>query len=106
MKPHSVDSTDQPSGVSDLPRAATPETSTWDARDDTEIELIGDHEPFDEVDLDDENWAPGQPPPGVPVEEVLHVHLLTEREEAVDELEAGGPWVEYAARDSNPEPAG
>jgi len=94
MKPDSVDTTDQPSGVSDPLRVTTPDTATWDASDGVEIELIGDHEPFDEVDLDDENWAPGQPPPGVPVEEVLHVHLLTEREVAADELE-----VEEEARE-------
>jgi hypothetical protein len=66
---------------------ATPDSATWDADEDAEIELLGDHEPVDVVDLVDESWAPGQPPPGVPGDEVLHVHRLTERESPADELD-------------------
>ena len=85
MKPDSADTPDAASGGAEPRRAKTPDTATWDAREDAEIELIGDREPFDEVDLEDENWAPGQPPPGVPVEEVLHVHVFDESKEPGDE---------------------
>jgi len=74
--------------VTDRPlRAVTPESATWDVHEDAEIELIGDREPFDEVDVVDESWAPGQPPPGMPIEEVLHVHSYMERERSVDDLD-------------------
>jgi hypothetical protein len=62
-------------------------SATWDVHEDAEIELIGDRVPYDEVDVVDEDWAPGQPPPGIPIEEVLHVHELTEREPSPDDLE-------------------
>jgi hypothetical protein len=68
-------------------REATPDSATWDVGIDQEIELLGDHEPVDEVDLVDERWAPGEPPPGVPGDEVLHVHLLTESEPPAEELD-------------------
>jgi bifunctional DNase/RNase len=67
--------------------AATPDTASWDAREGSEVELIGDQEPLDEVDLVDERWAPGQPPPGMPVEEVLHVHPSQDAEQSVDDLD-------------------
>ena len=66
---------------------ATSESATWDVQEDAEIELIGDREPFDVVDVADENWAPGQPPPGMPIEEVLHVHAYTDRAPSADDLE-------------------
>jgi len=68
-------------------REATPDSATWDVHEDAEIELIGDREPFDEVDVVDEAWAPGQPPPGMPIEEVLHVHAYADREPTADDLE-------------------
>ena len=40
-----------------------------------------------DVDVIDEDWAPGQPPPGMPIEEVLHVHSYTDREPSVDSLD-------------------
>jgi|GEM_PF-6716846 hypothetical protein len=88
MKPDPIDAQDENPGGSGH-RRSTPDSATWDTREDAEIELIGDHEPFDEVDLADESWAPGQPPPGMPIEEVLHVHSLTEHEAPADELEVG-----------------
>lgn len=88
MKPDPIDAQDENPGGS-AHQHATPDSATWDTHEDAEIELIGEHEPFDEVDLADESWAPGQPPPGMPVEEVLHVHSLTEREAPADELEVG-----------------
>lgn len=85
MEPEQTDA--EPNGrVHDGDRE-TPDSATWDAREDTEIELLGDEESVDVVDVVDENWAPGEPPPGVPGDEVLHVHLLTEREPAADELD-------------------
>ena len=67
---------------------ATPDSATWDVQENAEIELLGnDHEPVDVVDLVDESWAPGQRAPGVPADEVLHVHVLTEREPPADELD-------------------
>ena len=75
------------------PAPATPHTGaedvgTWDPLEDTEIELLtDDHEAVDVVDLADESWAPGQPTPGMPEDEVLHVHVLTEREQGAEELE-------------------
>ena len=68
-------------------REVTPESATWDVHEDAEIELIGDREPFDEVDVFDESWAPGQPPPGLPIEEVLHVHAYTDREPSADDID-------------------
>jgi hypothetical protein len=70
-------------------RQVMPDSATWDVQEDAEIELLGDVEPVDVVDVVDESWAPGQPPPGVPGDEVLHVHELTEREVPADELEVG-----------------
>lgn len=93
MKPDPIDAQDENPGGSGH-HHATPDSATWDTHEDAEIELIGEHEPFDEVDLADESWAPGQPPPGMPVDEVLHVHSLTEREASADELE-----VDEEARD-------
>ena len=68
-------------------REATPDSATWDVQEDTEIELLGEHEPVDVVDAVDESWAPGQPSPGVAGDEVLHVHPLLEREPSADELD-------------------
>lgn len=68
-------------------RETTPDSATWDAQDGAEIELLGDHEPVDVVDVIDESWAPGEPPPGLPGDEVLHIHPLTGHEPAADELE-------------------
>jgi hypothetical protein len=76
-----------PSGAGRHARGITPESATWDVHEDAEIELIGDGEPFDEVDVIDEDWAPGQPPPGMPIEEVLHVHSFTDREPSADDLD-------------------
>lgn len=68
--------------------AATPDTATWNERVDIDVELLGDREPVDEVDLADEAWAPGQGRPGVPNDEVLHVHSDTDPVESTpDELE-------------------
>ena len=67
--------------------ASTPDSATWDAREDAEVELLGDADNVDEVDLVDENWAPGQPPPGVPVDEVLHIHSMMNRAPTADELD-------------------
>ena len=67
--------------------ASTPDSATWDIRENAEVELLGDAENVDEVDLVDENWAPGQLPPGVPVDEVLHIHSMMEREPSADELD-------------------
>jgi hypothetical protein len=68
--------------------ATTPDTATWNERVDVDIELLGDREPVDEVDLADESWAPGQGRPGVPNDEVLHVHADTDPVEvAPDELD-------------------
>lgn len=68
--------------------AATPDTATWNERVDVDIELLGDGETIDEVDLVDEAWAPGQGRPGVPNDEVLHVHADTDPVETdPDELD-------------------
>jgi len=85
MEPHETDA--EYGRVREGDGQTTPETATWDVQEDTEIELLGDHEPVDVVDVVDEAWAPGQPPPGVPGDEVLHVHPLTEREPSADELD-------------------
>lgn len=58
--------------------AATPDTATWNEHVDVDIELLTDGEALDEVDLIDEAWAPGQGRPGVPNDEVLHVHADTD----------------------------
>lgn len=55
-------------------RIPTPASATWDVHEDAEIELLGEEGTLDEVDVLDANWAPGQPPPGLPAEEILHVH--------------------------------
>ena len=68
-------------------RIPTPDSATWDVHEDAEIELLGSAETLDEVDLLDANWAPGQPPPGVPAEEVLHVHRWPERQDSADDLD-------------------
>ncbi len=92
---------DETEGRRPQPRAdqggheATPDSATWDVQENAEIELLGtDHEPVDVVDLVDERWAPGQPAPGVPEDEVLHVQVLTEREAPADDLD-----MDQGARD-------
>jgi len=57
------------------------------AGEDAEIELLGDGELLDEVEPDEETWSPGEPPPGVPADEVLDVHPLTEAEPSADLLD-------------------
>lgn len=75
--------------------AATPDTATWNERVDIDVELLGDREPVDEVDVRDESWAPGQGRPGIPNDEVLHVHADTDPVEVEpDELD-----VDEAAHD-------
>ncbi|MEX1009289.1 MAG: DUF4193 family protein [Acidimicrobiia bacterium] len=49
-----------------------------------EIELLGDGE---EIDATEKGWAPGEPSPGEPLDEILHVHPLTETEPPADLLE-------------------
>ena len=71
----------------DRRRAPTPDSATWDVHEDAEIELLGGDGFLDEVDAVDEAWAPGQPPPGLPAEEVLHVHAWPEREVSPDDLD-------------------
>ncbi|MGZ6969616.1 MAG: hypothetical protein ACXVKN_17970, partial [Acidimicrobiia bacterium] len=71
-------------------REATPDSATWDVQEDAEIELLGQDEPVDVVDVVDvvdERWAPGEPPPGIPGDEVLHVHPLTGSEPPAEELD-------------------
>lgn len=68
-------------------RETTPDSATWDVQEDAEIELLGNHEPVDVVDVVDESWAPGEPPPGIPGDEVLHVHPLTGSEPPAEELD-------------------
>lgn len=77
------------------PHGATPDTATWNERVDTDVELLGEHDPVDEVDLVDEGWAPGQGRPGVPNDEVLHVHA----EDDPVELQADELELDEAARD-------
>jgi hypothetical protein len=55
--------------------------------DDATIELLGDAELLDVVDDNEESWAPGEPPPGVPAEEVLRIHVLGEAEPPADDLD-------------------
>ena len=69
-------------------RNATPDTATWNERVDVDVELLGDADTVDEVDLVDEAWAPGQGRPGVPNDEVLHVHADTDPVElTADEID-------------------
>ena len=68
-------------------RLPTPPSATWDVHEDAEIELLGTVDSLDEVDVLDANWAPGQPPPGVPAEEILHVHRWPEQEDSPDDLD-------------------
>ena len=68
-------------------RTPTPESATWDVHEDAEIELLGEEGALDEVDVLDENWAPGQPAPGVPAEEVLHVHAWPDPGLSADDLD-------------------
>lgn len=68
-------------------RGPTPESATWDVHEDAEIELLGEEGALDEVDVLDENWAPGQLPPGLPAEEVLHVHSWPDPELSADDLD-------------------
>jgi hypothetical protein len=58
--------------------AATPDTATWNERVDIDVELLGDRDSVDVVDQVDESWAPGQGRPGLPNDEVLHVHADTD----------------------------
>ncbi|MGZ4691899.1 MAG: hypothetical protein ACXVJ7_16755 [Acidimicrobiia bacterium] len=68
--------------------AAAAETATWDERADADVELLGEPEPVDEVDPVEAAWAPGEGSPGVPADEVLHVHPDADPTLAlVDELE-------------------
>jgi hypothetical protein len=64
------------------------DTATWNERADADIELLGEHEPVDEVDVVDERWAPGQGRPGLPADEILHIHSDADPTAlAADELE-------------------
>lgn len=65
----------------------TPDSATWDVRENAEVELLGDQESIDEVDVVDEMWAPGQPSPGMPADEVLHIRTFADGERPADELE-------------------
>lgn len=64
-----------------------------------EIALLGDHETIDEVDTIEESWAPGEPSPGLPADEVLRVHPLSAREPSADELDVGADARELPAPD-------
>jgi hypothetical protein len=55
--------------------------------DDATIELLGDAEQLDVVDDREEAWAPGEPPPGVPADEVLQIHVFGEAEPPADDLD-------------------
>lgn len=80
---------------------STPDTATWNERVDVDVELLGEHEPVDQVDLVDANWAPGEGRPGVPADEVLHVHGEDDTAEVIaDELEVD----ELAAEELEPAP--
>ena len=68
-------------------RPATPDTATWDVRENAEVELLGEFGFLDEVDLVDESWAPGQPAPGMPADEVLHIQTFPDFEPQADELD-------------------
>jgi len=60
-----IDSDPQHRRTSEGDREATADSATWDVLEDTEIELLSSgNEPVDVVDVVDESWAPGQPPPG------------------------------------------
>ncbi len=76
------------SNVPPLPlRIPTPDSATWDIHEDAEIELLGSPDFLDEVDVIDANWAPGQPEPGMPAEEILHVHRWPAGEDSADDLD-------------------
>jgi hypothetical protein len=78
---------ERPNGPRPPLRLPTPDSATWDIHEDAEIELLGSPDSLDEVDVLDANWAPGQPEPGVPAEEILHVHRWTEGEDSADDLD-------------------
>lgn len=64
-----------------------------------EIALLGDEEMIDEVDTIEESWAPGEPSPGLPADEVLQVHSLSAREPSADELDIAEDARELPAPD-------
>jgi hypothetical protein len=61
-----------------------------------EIELLNDGE---EIDASALGWAPGEPPPGEPTDEILHVHELTASEPSADLLEIPEDGLEIAEPD-------
>lgn len=61
-----------------------------------EIELLSDGE---EIDATEKGWAPGEPFPGEPLDEILHVHPLTELESPADLLESPEDGLELAQPD-------
>lgn len=52
-----------------------------------EVALLGDGEPIDEVDEEEERRAPGEPPPGIPVEEQLSLRPIVAEEPVAEVLE-------------------
>ena len=76
--------------------------------DQAETALLGDIESMDEVDTTDERWAPGEPSPDLPADEVLRVHTLSNHEPTADVLDVGCNDLELPVPDEDepPHPAG
>ncbi|MFI5053816.1 MAG: hypothetical protein ACHQDE_05590 [Acidimicrobiia bacterium] len=66
-----------------------------------DVELTDTGEAIDTEDAVDEDWAPGEPPVGLATDEVLHVHVLTEREPSADELDVGDDALELPTPDED-----
>jgi len=62
-----------------------------------EIELSSDEEV---VDARATSWAPGEPPPGEPTDEILYVHELTVTEPPADVLDIPEGGVEFPQPDT------
>jgi hypothetical protein len=68
-----------------------------------EIELSSDEEV---VDARATSWAPGEPPPGEPTDEILYVHELTEAEPPADVLDMPEDGLELPRPDTAEEVEG
>jgi hypothetical protein len=91
----------RPSEESELEEASSART----AEDGEEVALLGDGEPVDEVDVAEERWAPGELPPGLPADEVLGVHTLTESEPPAEVLDVGVDDLELPVPAADEPPA-
>jgi hypothetical protein len=82
------------------PDEDTSAAESWASGENGEVELLDDGEPVDAVDIED-SWAPGEPPVGLPADEVLRVHALTASEPPADLLDVSDDALDLPVPDGD-----